>query len=72
VSDTLSHAGVEPGEHLGHANRLGLPQDASTAVVAGRRGDQAARCLGSWCERTEGPSTDTAARRGEQQRAWLG
>ena len=40
-SDALPHAGVQPGKHLRHVNRLGLRQDASTAVMAGRRGDQA-------------------------------
>ena len=36
----LTHGGVQPGEHLRHANSLGSPQDAPTPVMAGQRGDQ--------------------------------
>ena len=40
-SDALSARRRRAREHLRHANRLRLPQDASTAVMAGRHGDQA-------------------------------
>ena len=54
--------GVQPGEHLRHATRLGWPQDAPTAVMAGQRGDQAKAPAPRVVVRAHrGTSTDTSS-----------